>query len=270
MKLTNPLLVVTAASPAYFRSLQQLLLSLWRHRHQECLVFDLELEEWQVRWLKQKHPWVQLRKLPPGPDHLKNWANFAWKPTALASVLQDANQPILWLDSACVVTGSLEPILQHLSKAGIWVPWAGRGSLAARTHPHTLRALSVEPLVQGQRFRAGGVCAFHPEHSGVCELVVAWRALAWDHSILSPAGASSLNHRYDQALLTILLSRSTLDPGTDEIDISSSRPFAPLRTRNKVPDYWPVGLDGLTRLAFAVRRQLDVWAWRLRDLKGVS
>lgn len=257
--------MVSAASPQFFRSLLQLLLSLRRHGYARCIVYDLGLSDSQRCRIIREFGWVQLRSLPDGPEHLRDWSNYAWKPTALAEVMEESTTPVLWLDSACVVVARLDPILNHLSRHGVWVPWAGRGALVERTHPSTLRELEVEDSIRCERFRAGGVCAFDPSHAGACELVKSWRELAWDEQVLAPPGSNRESHRYDQALLTILLGRSELDPSQDEIDISSSNPVRYLRTRNKVADFMPLHLDGLVRFYFALRRYLDVLIWKWRD-----
>lgn len=266
--ITKQIQVVSAASPAYFRSLLQLLLSLRRHGYTRCIVYDLGLADSQRCRLLREFGWVQLRSLPEGPAHLSDWSNYAWKPTALAEVLEESELPVLWLDSACVLVHSLDPVVQHLLSHGLWVPLAGRGSLVERTHPVMLREMAVEESIRNQRFRAGGVCAFDPGQPGTRELVRHWRELAWDARVLAPPGSNRHNHRYDQAILTILLRRSAMDPSQDEIDISSSRPISFLRTRNKVANWMPLALDGAVRLYFALRRHLDVLIWKWRDRAG--
>lgn len=264
------MLVVSAASPPFFRSLLQLLLSLRRHGYTNCVVYDLGLSDAQRCRLLREFGWIQLRSLPEGPAHLSDWSNYAWKPTALAEILEETTDPVLWLDSACVLVRSLSPVLQHLREHGVWVPLAGRGALEERTHPSTLRAMEVENTIRTERFRAGGVCAFDPLQPGALAMVRRWRELAWDQSLLAPAGSTRENHRYDQTLLTVLLSRSEFDPSRDEIDISSSHPVPFLRTRNKVPNWIPLALDGVVRLFFSLRRHLDVLIWRWRDQRAGS
>lgn len=56
-----------------------------------------------------------------------------------------------------------------------------------------------------------------------------------------------------------------MNPSQDEIDISSSRPVGFLRTRNKVAEFLPLGLDPLVRLFFTLHRYLDVLIWKWRD-----
>lgn len=259
--------VVTGANALFFRCLQQLLLSLPRWQVPGCLVYDLGLSDPQRCDLIRRFPWIELRIVPNGPEHLRDVGNYAWKPTIMAEVLSQQSEPALWLDSACVVVGSLEPVIEHVRQHGLWVPWAGRGPVCEMTHPATLTALAVESAIERGRFRAGGVCAFDPARPEVLELVRSWRELAWCPEILAPPGSHRSNHRYDQTLLTVLLARSSLDPSDHEVDISSSRPISFLRTRNKVNERIPLALDPWVRAYFWFRRFLDVAHWQWRELR---
>jgi len=257
--------IVTGANARFFRSLQQLLLSLQRWNYCNCVVYDLGLTQPQRRDLLRRFEWIQLRALPPSPEHVADVAKYGWKPTVLAQMIELHKEPVLWLDSACVVIGTLQPVTDHLAKNGIWVPLAGRGSVRERSHPATVSALSMEVEIQEGRFRAGGVCAFDPCRQEVLELVKEWRALAWRPEILAPLGSNLRNHRYDQTLLTCLVARSKLDASDDEIDISSARPISYLRTRNKLSNLVPLTLDPLIRLYFWLRRSADVALWQSRS-----
>ena len=259
------MVVVTAANAAFYRCLQQLLLSLRRGGGARCLIYDLGLSDPQRCDLLRRFPESELRTIPLGPRHLQDVSNYAWKPTLLVEVLAEEKETVLWLDSACVVVGGLQPIEEHVMEHGLWVPWAGRGALRDMTHPATLEALAVEPELQAGRFRAGGVCAFDPAHGVVRELVQEWRRLAWCPEILAPCGSHRSNHRYDQTLLSVLIARSGLDASGHEIDISSSRPIPFLRTRNKVSVHTPLWLDPCVRAYFWLRRVLDVAVWKWKD-----
>lgn len=261
------MILVTGASSAFFRSLQQLLLSLQRWGYGRCVVYDLGLDPRQRRELRARFGWTELRSLPDGPPHLRELGNYAWKPTVIEQVLSQGQEPIFWLDSACVVVGRLDPVEEHLARHGLWVPRAGRGPLREMTHPATLDALQVEPEIQNARFRAGGVAAFAPE---MLPLVGQWRELAYRPDILAPPGSHRGNHRFDQTLLTVLIARAGLAASEDEIDISSAGPVPFLRTRNKVSNRLPLALDPLVRGYFWLRRALDVAHWRLlqRSLSG--
>jgi hypothetical protein len=251
-------LVVSGADERFHRSLLQLLQSLKRHGYRRCRVYDLGFRSDQRQLLSRRFPWVEVRDwVNPGPPHLSDLGNYGWKPTLIAAELRD--EPLLWLDSACVVTGSLQRVQDELQRWGWWVPWAGRGPVREMTYPAVSEALQLPPEFLGGRFRAGGVCAFLPTARS---LVEDWRNLAWREEVLAPAGSHRGNHRFDQVLLSFLLHGQ---PGTDdEIDISSPRPVPFLRTRNKLRSDWPLWADPLSRAYFALRRWLDVTAWKFR------
>ena len=263
--------LVTAGNAAYFRCLLQLLLSLERSQQEQGLqvtVFDLGMTCLQRDELLQRFGWV--RRLEPdlnqGPEHLRQLSTFAWKPTLIARMLEESNAPLLWLDSACVVTDSLEPVWRHVRRNGLWSPFGGGSRMDYRTHPGMLDYFGASERERSARFRSACTCAFDPSHPGAMELVQQWRELAWDRQALLPAGCCNSNHRYDQSLLTLLLSRSDLDPSSEELDVSGLFPTPYLRTRNKVPNRVPLWLDPLCRLWFWIYRELDVRLLRIKAM----
>lgn len=262
--------LVTAANSVFFRCLAQLLLSLERSRQHHDLqvtVFDLGMTRPQRQQLLARFRWIRLldSDLNEGPEHLRQLSSFAWKPTLIARVLEESRAPLLWLDSACVVTGSLAPIWRHLSQHGVWSPYGGGSRMDFRTHPGMLDYLKAGELERGARFRSACSCAFDPAQPAALEVARRWRELAWDPQALIPAGCCNANHRYDQSLLTVLLTRSGLDPSSEELDVSGLFPTPYLRTRNKVSNRVPLWLDPLCRLFFWAYRELDVRWLRLRS-----
>ena len=265
--------LVTAANATFHRCLLQLLLSLERSGQSKDLqvtVFDLGMTRPQRQQVVDRFAWVRLldADLQAGPAHLRQLSSFAWKPTLIARVLEESDAPLLWLDSACVVTGSFEPIWRHLRKNGVWSPYGGGSRMDFRTHPGMLDYLGAGEPERGARFRSACSCAFDPAHPAALEVVRQWRELAWNPEVLLPEGCCNANHRYDQSLLTVLLTRSGLDPSHEELDVSGLFPTPYLRTRNKVSNRVPLWLDPLCRLWFWFYRELDVRWLRMRA--GVS
>jgi hypothetical protein len=243
--------------------MQQFLLSLEVSRQREtlvCTVFDLGLQPEQRRQLFRRFPWIDLRPaaFSHDPPHVAQLANFAWKPTLLTRMAQECNSPLLWLDSACVILDSLEPIWRHLQQEGCWSPYGGGSRMDARTHPGMLAQLQATPAEAAERFRSACCCAFDPSQPAALALLYRWRDLAWDPALLSPSGSCAANHRYDQSLLTVLLARSSLFPSHDELDVSGLNPIPYLRTRNKVTNAVPLWLDPLCRAWFWTYRWIDV------------
>jgi hypothetical protein len=226
----------------------------------DVIVFDLGMSSPERKQLHSLFPWIQLRDsdLSEGPDHLRQLSSFAWKPTLIARLAEESDAPLLWLDSACVVTGSLEPVWAHLRHHGLWSPFGGGSRMDFRTHHGMLDYLNASERERSARFRSACTCAFDPGHSGALELIRQWRELAWDRQALLPDGCCNANHRYDQSLLTVLLTRSGLDPSSEELDVSGMFPTPYLRTRNKVSNRVPLWLDPVCRLWFWTYREIDV------------
>lgn len=264
-------MIASGSDARFFRCLQQLLLSLRRQRLADqvaVVLFDLGWTPAQRSWLRRRAPWAELRPLPleGAPPHVSVLTHYAWKPTAIEQLVSGSRSPWLWLDSACVVTGSLQPVWRHLERHGVWVPFGGRGVLREDCHPAIAERLAVTPQEGSLRARAGGVGAFDGRRPETLQLLRAWRDACWQPELLLPPPGEVAGwrgrHHFDQTLLTLLLQRHGLDAGLDELDISSASPTPFLRSRNKVDGRWPLWTDPLLRCWFAAYRAVDVALWK--------
>lgn len=266
------MILATGADARYFRSLAQLLLSVARcGLPYGVVIFDLGLSEGQRRRLQEPPFGRPAWKLRPFPPDLPAWfgleaGNYAWKPALIARLLEEEER-VFWLDSATILQGSLEPVERFLDAWGVWVPICGRRGVARWTHPKTLQYLKVPPHYLGRRQRCGGICAFDRRHPLARKLVARWVELCSIPECLAPPGAHPGNHRYDQALLTILLHQMEEEDGLaltpDEVDVASARPVSFLSARNKVHPCLPLALDPLLRLYFRLAHRFDVLLHRL-------
>ena len=99
------MLIVTAATSSHFRSLQQLLLGLKRHRWQgKTRVIDLGLEHHQKTWLNEFALETEqvLFSFSEFPGHFRQIRYCAWKPAVIREALSK-HAKVLWLDAGCIV-----------------------------------------------------------------------------------------------------------------------------------------------------------------------
>ncbi len=262
-----PLTILSGANETYYRSLGQLAKSLFRQPEAHAYrlrLYDLGLRPEQRRAFDRafcRYPQIEWRTFPfeRYPAYFRPEAGtYAWKPALIGEAFEEVQGSVLWLDSATLVLGSLQPVVAWLETAGTYVPMSGTSTLQALTHPATLAHLNVPPALLNRRQRGTGICGFNYHFPLVRALVREWQQAARRPDWLAPAGASLMNHRFEQSLLTILLyqyeQRYGLSLTADEQDVSSANPVSFLSVRNKVWNGVPLGLD------FAVWRLF--WCWR--------
>lgn len=280
------LTVVTGADARFFRTLHQFLESARRWRvdqEHSILAYDLGLEPAQADCLRHRHPRVEWRAFPfarypdfvgrtrhvteaSPPRHVLG--HYAWKPALIADTLEERGGLVLWLDAGTLLRGSLDPVVAAVSRDGTYVPYSGSGILSEYAHPDTRRLLGADDAMLARRCRGGGLCAFDAEHAVARRIVADWKRHALDEACIAPPGAHHHNHRYDQAILSILLYQAEARDGLrlteDEQNVSSADPIRFCLVRNKVGNRVPLWLDPLVRAWFEASAAADVAVHRVR------
>jgi hypothetical protein len=264
--------VLSAADHRYARTLQQLLLSAERQGARTdagWIVFDLGLTAADRGALSSRFPWcrVETFDFDAHPPHVRALASCAWKPVVIDQVLTRDGGLVLWLDSATILHAGLDPAFAAMAADGV-LTLAGQSPARRWCHPATFNFMRVPAADLDQRCRSAGVLGFAADRPAVRDLVAEWRRLALIAECIAPPGANRTNHRYDQAILTNLLSacarQGRLTLRDDEVDISSTRPVGWVSTRNAVSPWVPLALDALVRACYTVYKRGDRLVLRAR------
>jgi hypothetical protein len=257
--------LVSAADHPYFRTLCQLLLSVERRgvpTSVDVIVFDLGLTHGDRARLAARFPWCQLETFAFDryPPHVGRLETCAWKPAAIDEVLEQRGGLVLWLDSATIVRQGLDPIFSRIARDGVFT-LVGQSPIRRWCHEATLQYMRVPEEDAGKPCRTAGVVGLDAGRPAIRALVAGWLACALVERCIDPPGASRVNHRYDQAILSNLLYASERDAGmvlsNDEIDISSLAPVRWVSTRNKVPPWVPLALDPIVRAYYTAYKRAD-------------
>jgi hypothetical protein len=203
------MILVTGADRTHGASLRQFLASVRRHAPAlRVVVYDLGLTAWQ-RWRIGRRRRLELQrfefgKYPAYFDIRVKAGEFAWKPVIVWDVLQDASEPVCWMDAGNVLTGPVSAIEAAVRKTGFYSP-RSNGTILNWTHPKMLAYFGVDAGWGRNKPNLNGACvAFDPSHRGARELARRWKAGALIRECIAPEGSDLTNHRQDQALLTVL------------------------------------------------------------------
>lgn len=222
------LTIVTGASGNHFRCLGNLLASI---AHFEpvvrTLVYDLGLSAPQRaafprhanQWLRafpfERHPgWIKIKN---GGEKASRCGYWAWKPVIMQDALLEFGGPALWLDAGDLLTGALDELRRVLDSQGVYSP-ASNGTVARWTHPETLERLLAGSETLGRPNRNAAIIGLNPARAAGREIARRWRESCLDRRCIAPAGASLANHRYDQAVLTVLIYQAQREYGFTLVD----------------------------------------------------
>lgn len=201
--------VVTGASSSHFKSLCQFLSSLFQHEpHVKAIVFDLGLSGTERRDVRTAFPSADLRRFdysryPAFFDLKVNHGAYAWKTVILCDVLNEFRGCVCWMDAGNIVTEPLTWIREFTMRTGLYSPNSS-GCIADWTHPNTLEFLKVPASLLHKPNLNGACVAAHYGNSRARALVDQWKQLALIEDCIAPAGSSRANHRFDQAVLSVI------------------------------------------------------------------
>src|SRR5439155_4464880 len=117
----------------------QLLQSVERHgtsSDHAFVVVDLGLTDADRHRLESRFPWCGVRSFPFDryPAHVRQLFACAWKPIVLDELVAAGGGPILWLDAATIVHGSLTPLVDRAVRYGS-MTLVGQSPLTRWCHP---------------------------------------------------------------------------------------------------------------------------------------
>lgn len=203
-----PLHIVTGADASHEKSLLRLLESIEQFEPSARLtVWDLGLSRDVKANISQKAS-IDFRTFNFGdyPDYFDirvEAGQYAWKPTIINEMNSGEPELLVWLDAGNLVLGELTWLRKIVGKLGFFSPFSS-GDLKTWAHPITLQRLNFAEDPSLFRNLTGGLVAYRTDHAKGTELIRRWAEVALDRESLAPEGSSRLNHRQDQAVLSVL------------------------------------------------------------------
>ncbi len=269
--------ILTGADQRFSRSLAQLLLSAERHgvhREYRWIVFDLGIAAGPLARLKARFPWCDWRRVPfedLAPHYRPETRSFAWKPWAIWQVIQGADAPVLWLDSATVIKGRLGEIFDWAGAHGVYAA-RGQTALRQRCEPVVMIALGFPPDLADTREIVANLVCFDPGNETAREVARAWEYHSRQPDLLLPPATTVERHMNDQAVLNCLLlplhASGDVELPDVDADISAGIPYKMVSTRNKLPPWLPLWADPLARLSYWTYKAVDQAHWRRKSRKA--
>lgn len=200
---------VTGSDSSHYKSSLQLLRShSIKTRNIPIVFYDLGLN------LEEKNELLELFEnliyikfeFERYPEYFKldrNSGSYAWKPVIIQEVVNKYKVPTIWLDAGNIITGRFRLERQVMRKFGIFTT-VTLGTVGEWTHPKTINKLDANNLLYLRELN-GACIGFNNKNKNAEKILNLWSKYAMDEEVISPAGSSKLNHRFDQAILSILV-----------------------------------------------------------------
>ena len=212
----EPLHIVTGADSSHAQSLRNLLRSIAEHEPlAQVTIWDLGLSEDERALIELENPDFDLVRFDFSryPSHLdisKDAGVYAWKPVIISESARGSRGLVVWLDAGNLLIGELKYLRRIVFRKGFFSPYS-QGTVGDWTSPGTLDALGADGSVVSQKNCNGAVVAFDRRQEQANRLLKDWVRCALDVNCIAPTGANLSNHRFDQAVLTVLAAQQKLN-----------------------------------------------------------
>lgn len=210
------MMIVSGANSSHGESLLQFVASVRRFEPDvRLVVYDLGLSRSQRHRLENDATTAEIKDFdfsayPDFFDINIEAGQYAWKPTIIWNEINNWSKKILWMDAGNVLRKPLRRLRREVSKSGFYSE-GSNGDISTWTHPGMLDFLGLEKnWGRGLKNLNGSCVAFDPDNPLARSVAREWASFAMIKECIAPEGSSRLNHRQDQALLTVLAYRSGL------------------------------------------------------------
>ena len=214
-------LSLTGSDTTHFNSLINLLNSLRKYEPKtEVIVINLGLSENEINHLKENFRYeIKNFDFKNNPDFLSTrdeynkLGHYAWKPISIYTEFKNTEKNILWLDAGCLINKELSLLKFIINKNGFYSPQSS-DNIEKWTHKQTLKLLKAPNSILKKRNVSGGILGFAKKSYQIEELLTTWYKNSINEKIIAPSGSSRLNHRQDQAILSVLIHKFNLSGAT--------------------------------------------------------
>lgn len=228
LRKSGDIMIVTAADFTHEKSLMQLLNSIeFSLPGARVMIWDLGLTHQAKEQVKARFEASELYQFDfsSKPKHFEmtsNSGSYAWKPWCLMESLEKRNSErfMYWMDAGCTISPLARLIKKVACLSGVYLG-PSMGTIGEWTHPKSLQIIrsdyslsdsSLDLLCSRRNFSAAFI-AFDLQNTLSMKVLSTWASLALKKEVIAPEGSTKENHRFDQAILNILLSLFRRAPG---------------------------------------------------------
>lgn len=230
---THELVIATGANSEYFKSLRNLVgsIAFWCPQCRVA-VFNLGLTSVELleikTWCRTSLHWgrVVVHKDPK---------TYAFKAEAIREGLKLFGA-VLWLDSGSSVTGPIfDAIAPLLYSDGYFLVRGQDVDMVPWVHPGMLKHFGVEASAfKGNYSYSGNTVGFVKKSPVARHIIPLWLECSRNVSCIAPVGSSKVNHRFDQAALSVIIYSSALSIKPHTELLAATRPASCLKPAPKV------------------------------------
>lgn len=214
-------IILTGSDSTHFNSLVNLLKTVSTHEPKtEVIIINLGMSKNEIQYLEKsfnytikKFHFEEYPSFVSRRDDFDKLGAYAWKPISIYNEFNATEKNVIWLDAGCLITKELNLLKTIIRKNGFYSPQSS-DNIKRWTHEVTLEKLNVTNNLLNKRNISGGIVGFAKNSDKAKDLLNFWYESCIDESIIAPKGSSRLNHRQDQAILSVIIHKLNISKYT--------------------------------------------------------
>jgi hypothetical protein len=217
----NQRTILTGCSDNHYTSVINNLASVKMYEPlSRVIIYDLGMSSEHALELKVKFPEFEIRyfDFQKVPDYFNisiNRGEYAWKPAVIADSVTDVGGIVVWMDAGDVLIQSLDQTWEAILQKGIYSTCSD-GSVRRWTHAKTLEYFNVQNdqgILNSENFNGAFIGINTLNLKMMAQVIDKWVDCAHHRECIAPIGSNRLNHRQDQAALSVIMSMQGLNCG---------------------------------------------------------
>jgi len=207
----NDITFITAAEKNYFTESISLIDSFLKHSNNKLIYFDIGLKAEQKKYLLDNYKKITVRNFEfnAHPKFVSEYidnklGSYAWKPIIIDDILNESKSKVVWLDAGNLINKKIIFLKIALTAKNLVVPTSSN-TIKDWTHQTTINHIGIDSKNLNKNNYASGLIGFNYKSTIVRKISEEWKTFSSIKECIAPSGSSRINHRQDQAVLTLLL-----------------------------------------------------------------
>lgn len=152
--------------------------------------------------------------------HSLSVGGYSWKVVSYTDVLEECQGPLLWTDAGTLLNPSMFKEIEYMKENGIYSP-SSPGTIGDWVYPRSIQFMKQHKLIEKvdkkKSMCTGGYLFMDGKNQTILKRIIyPLLQCAYTEKCIVPKPSTRLDHRQDQAILTLLIHNMNIQKSCDD------------------------------------------------------